>query len=374
MTRRPVKILLAASGGGHLRQLLDLESVWSRHPHVFVTTDYALGRSVAVRHRVHFVREYGFGMWHQQRRLAMTWAMLINVCQSVRVVLRERPTLVITTGAAAIFWSILLARLFGARLVSIESFARFEAPSVYGNLVRRFADDLVVQSEKLKAAWPEAHVFDPLRILDTPRPNKEPRVFVTVGALTPFDRMVAAVLAAKGQGLLPEALLVQTGRGSRFAPGALGDTRFTESLDFDSIQAELARADIVVCHGGTGSIITALREGCRVIAMPRQFARGEAFDDHQQEIVTAFAARGLLIAADDADDLPHALAAARAMTPVRATTDPQALRIFLTRVIDELSAPKRPSAARLRRRWPIVPHATPAPPSRQDTPSTANRA
>ncbi len=338
MSAQPLRICLAASGGGHLRQLLDLESVWGRHDHFFVTTDFALGRSVAAHHRVHFVAEYGFGMWHQRKRWVMITRSSYNFFQSARVILRERPQLVITTGAAAIFWTIVLARLFGARLVSIESFARVESPSVYGKLARRFADHLIVQSAKLKVHWPEAEVFDPLRVLDKRRPAKEALAFITVGALTPFDRMVEGVLALKAAGGLPERLVVQTGRASSVKADVGTDIDIRESLDFNDIQALLKRTDLVICHGGTGSIITALREGCRVVAMPRRFELGEAFDSHQNEIIDAFAARGLLERVDNVADLGAAIARVRARHPQSATTDPAELRAYLTKLIAALPA------------------------------------
>ena len=336
MMARPLRICLAASGGGHLRQLLDLEAVWGAHDHFFVTTDYSLGRSVAAAHRTHFVAEYGFGMWHQGKRWTMMRQSSRNFFQALGIIIRERPQLVITTGAAAIFWTILLARLFGARLVSIESFARMEAPSVYGGLVRPFAHQLIVQSEKLKAYWPEAEVFDPLVILDQPRPEKEALVFVTVGALTPFDRMVDAVIALKQDGVLLERVIAQVGHKVIAKTQKGAEIELAESFDFSAIQDILRRAEIVICHGGTGSIITALRAGCRVVAMPRRFDLGEAFDDHQQEIVNSFAARGLLEMADDADDLPAAIARARSKKPVMATTDPQVLRAYLNNYIARL--------------------------------------
>src|SRR3546814_2135632 len=79
-----------------------------------------------------------------------------------------------------------------------------------------------------------------------------------------------------------------------------------ERLPFAEVQAILARADIVFCHGGTGSLVTGTQAGCHVIAMPRTAARGEHYDDHQEEIVTAFADRGLIQVAKEAEDLPAA--------------------------------------------------------------------
>src|SRR3546814_13248667 len=67
-----------------------------------------------------------------------------------------------------------------------------------------------------------------------------------------------------------------------------------DTLPFAKVQKLLHDADIVVCHGGTGSLITALRAGCRVIAMPRLSERGEHYDNHQSEITEAFVARGLI--------------------------------------------------------------------------------
>ena len=49
-------------------------------------------------------------------------------------------------------------------------------------LTARLAHEKVVQSKALAAYWPDAAVFDPLRLLDTPPPPKKPFVFATVGA------------------------------------------------------------------------------------------------------------------------------------------------------------------------------------------------
>jgi UDP-N-acetylglucosamine transferase subunit ALG13 len=98
-----------------------------------------------------------------------------------------------------------------------------------------------------------------------------------------------------------------------------------ESIDFGEMQQLLERANVVFCHGGTGSLITALRAGCRVVAMPRSADLGENNDDHQREIVGALGARGLIEVAENASELEGALERALAKQPQRATTDPAAL-------------------------------------------------
>jgi len=202
----------------------------------------------------------------------------------------------------------------------LESFGRIAAP---------FAHRMVIQSAKLAAVYPKAKVFDPLRMLDTPAPPKKPLLFATVGATLPFDRLVDMVAHAKREGVIPERVMIQTGVGGASPPGL----EVVESLGFDQVQALLRDASIVVCHGGTGSLITALREGCHVIAVPRLSSRAEHYDDHQSEIVEAFVERKLVLKAETPDELRAALAQCRARDRVMATSDPQALVSFLKEVV-----------------------------------------
>jgi UDP-N-acetylglucosamine--N-acetylmuramyl-(pentapeptide) pyrophosphoryl-undecaprenol N-acetylglucosamine transferase len=119
-----------------------------------------------------------------------------------------------------------------------------------------------------------------------------------------------------------------------------------ETLDFKEVQALLRDASIVVCHGGTGSLITALRQGCHVIAMPRLSTLGEHYDDHQAEITEAFEKRGLIQVANSTEELCAALEAARNRPRTIATTEPEALIAFLRQRLAGLKPrASRPKAA-----------------------------
>ena len=258
------------------------------------------------------------------------------VCQR-RAIRAERPDIVISTGAGAVLFSCLTARAMGAPFILVDSFARFDRPSAFARMARPFATSVVVQSPALKALWPDALLFDPLKRLDTPPPPKEDLIFVTVGATLGFERMIATVAQLKRDGQIPERVVFQTGSGA--LPQGLGrDVETVRELPFDDVQALLQRARIVITHGGTGSLITALRAGCNVIAMPREFERKEHYDNHQSEITDAFVARGLILAAHNPDEMAAALVAARARTPTLATTDPSELRAFLASEIEKVAA------------------------------------
>ncbi|MET3528122.1 beta-1,4-glucuronosyltransferase WelK [Phenylobacterium koreense] len=316
-----LRICLAASGGGHIRQLLDLEPVWSRHDYFFVSEDTALSRSIAEKHPSRFVSHFALGQARLGSPAHMLGGALRNFVESAKIMLAERPDILITTGAGAVFFSVLWARLLGAKVVMIESFARFHAPSVFGRMAAPFAHQKVVQSKELSSYWPDAAVFDPLRELETPRPEKKPFLFATVGAILPFDRLVAMVAEAQARGAIKEAVLIQVGVGGT----SPSDIETVETLPFEEMQRHLREAEVVICHGGTGSLITALREGCRVVAVPRLFEYGEVYDDHQAEITGAFMERGYIEVANTADELVDALQRIRGRTPKAVTSDPVAL-------------------------------------------------
>jgi UDP-N-acetylglucosamine--N-acetylmuramyl-(pentapeptide) pyrophosphoryl-undecaprenol N-acetylglucosamine transferase len=330
---KPLRICLAASGGGHVRQILDIEPVWKDRDHFFVTEDTSLGRSIAKEHDTYFVPHVALGQARLGAPFKMLAAAVKSLFVSARIVWRTRPDVVITTGAGSMYFTVFWARLMGARIILEDSFARFDKPSAFARLAGPLAHVKIAQSAESGRNWPGSVTFDPFKLLDTPRPHKEPLLFATVGATLPFDRLVRLVATAKERGLIPEKVLIQTGEGG-FKPEGLD---CVESLPFDEVKDVLNRADIVVCHGGTGSLITALRVGCRVIAIPRTFARGEHYDDHQSEITGTFADRGLINVAHEDDDFAHALAEVRAREPRCATTEPDEVIAYLEKELARLS-------------------------------------
>jgi UDP-N-acetylglucosamine transferase subunit ALG13 len=142
---------------------------------------------------------------------------------------------------------------------------------------------------------------------------------------------VASVAALKAEGAIPERVILQTGVGGK-KPDGLDEV--VETLPFDRVKDVLREASIVICHGGTGSLITALREGCHVIAIPRLAELGEHYDDHQAEITEAFVSRDLVLAANSVPELAAALQEARNRKRVLATTDPVSLIAYLREILE----------------------------------------
>lgn len=66
----------------------------------------------------------------------------------------------------------------------------------------------------------------------------------------------------------------------------------------------LSEAEIVICHGGTSSIIKSLNYGKKTIVIPRLFEYKEHVDNHQLEIVEVFESAGLISVVNKIEDLP----------------------------------------------------------------------
>ena len=130
-----------------MRQILDLESFWRDHPHVFVTEDTALGRSIAAREPTEFVPHFALGQARLGSPLTMLRQAMRSALQSWRIIRRHRPKLIVTTGAGSQLFVTLWGRLTGATVVLIDSFARFDRPSAFARLAGPLAHYRVSQSE-----------------------------------------------------------------------------------------------------------------------------------------------------------------------------------------------------------------------------------
>lgn len=86
------------------------------------------------------------------RYLILLWDSL----RSLVIYLKQRPNVVITTGVLAMIPMCLLCKMFGGRLIYIESFAKVTSPTETGKLLYKYADRFYVQWEDMLAVYPEA--------------------------------------------------------------------------------------------------------------------------------------------------------------------------------------------------------------------------
>jgi rhamnosyl/mannosyltransferase len=340
-----VKICLVASGGGHLRQLLQVESFFKKHDYYFVTEDTPLGRSVAEQHRVRFVPHFAFG----QRKLKSYWYFLFsgirNFSKALWILLTERPDVVISTGAGGAFSTLFWGSVAFRKVIYIETIARVEKPSLFGSMARNFASFSIVQWPELLATWPSAYFCDTLREYPADGRKKKNQILVTIGTFVPFDRMVQEVDRLCEHKIIDQKVIAQVGP-SNYQPRHM---EYFNQCSYEKLNALMEESDIVICHGGSGSLLGALKAGCRIVALPRLQEHGEVYDNHQFQIIRALERRGLIEAAYRADEIAPALERVRKKAARRVEVDPDELMrtiegyLFKSGVQEEsLSSSKRP--------------------------------
>ncbi len=120
------------------------------------------------------------------------------------------------------------------------------------------------------------------------------KIFVTVGTQNQqFNRLFEMV----DQLEIDAQVKIQTG-SSDYKSNKYECCKYIK--DF---QNEITTADLIICHGGIGSILTALKESKKVIAIPRLSKYGEHVNDHQTEIVEEYTEIGYIKMATNKTEL-----------------------------------------------------------------------
>lgn len=103
---------------------------------------------------------------------------------------------------------------------------------------------------------------------------------------------------------IDDEIIVQAGGSSDYKSKKMKIFKF---ISYDEMEKLIDEADIVITHGGTGSIIMPISKNKKVIAMARLEKYGEHINDHQREIVSIFSEENYIKEMDDETDLEKLL-------------------------------------------------------------------
>jgi beta-1,4-N-acetylglucosaminyltransferase len=142
-----MKVCLVGSSGGHLAHLYMLKPFWKQTHRFWVTFNKEDARSI-------LQGEKQYHCYYPTNRSAK--ALLINTLLAFKVLLKERPDVIISSGAAVAVPFFYIGKLLGAKLVYIEVFDRIDKPTVTGKLVYGITDKFIVQWDEMKKVYPKA--------------------------------------------------------------------------------------------------------------------------------------------------------------------------------------------------------------------------
>jgi beta-1,4-N-acetylglucosaminyltransferase len=136
-----LKVCIVSSCGGHLTEVRALRAAYADLEHFYVLNDKAILPG-DMQGRTYFIA-------HSER----DWRFFLNLWEAFRILRRERPQAILSTGAGpAVPFAIVGRWLFGMRIVFVETITRTHVPSLTGRLMYRLAHRFFYQWQPL-AHW-----------------------------------------------------------------------------------------------------------------------------------------------------------------------------------------------------------------------------
>lgn len=142
-----MKVCLVGSSGGHLTHLYMLQPFLKDKNCFWVTFDKEDARSLLKNEKMYPC------YYPTNRSLKALWK---NTIIAWKILRKERPDLIISSGAAVAVPFFYLGKLFGAKLIYIEVFDRIDKPTITGKIVYPIVDAFVVQWEEQRKIYKKA--------------------------------------------------------------------------------------------------------------------------------------------------------------------------------------------------------------------------
>lgn len=153
-------------------------------------------------------------------------------------------------------------------------------------------------------------------------------ILITLGTQDKqFTRLLDAVQKEIDKGTIKDKVVVQAGHTKY-------DSRSMEIFDLidrDKFSSLISECDVLITHGGVGSIITGLQNNKKVIVAPRLAKFNEHMNDHQIQITNNFASAGYILPLYENDDLGEVLKKVKTFKPKKFKSNTN----NMVRIIDE---------------------------------------
>ena len=147
------KVLFISSTGGHLSEMMMLSSMFSKYDYHIITekTKSNLKLKEKYKNKVNYMI-YGT----KDHMLTYPFKLLANCFKSLYYYIKIRPDFIVTTGVHTAAPMCCLGKMFGSRIIYIETFANMKSKTITGSKIYKFADMFVVQWESMLEMYPNA--------------------------------------------------------------------------------------------------------------------------------------------------------------------------------------------------------------------------
>ena len=148
-----MKVLFISSTGGHLSELLQLNDLFKKYDYHIITekTKQTISLKDKYKNKIDYL-VYGT----KDHPFTYLFKFPFNVIKSFILYLKIKPKVIITTGAHTSVPMCYIGKLFGSKVIFIETFANYNTKTISGCLVYPIADLFIVQWEEMLKLYPKA--------------------------------------------------------------------------------------------------------------------------------------------------------------------------------------------------------------------------
>lgn len=139
-------ICIISSSGGHLTEVLEATRLLSERPKFYITKNLPHIKELLKKEE----------MYHIIDPHKNSIRYILNFIKSFFLYIKKRPKIIITSGAGIAIPFCVIGKIFGSKLIFIESGSRISYPSRTGTFLYKWADLFIIQSEKLRDVYPDA--------------------------------------------------------------------------------------------------------------------------------------------------------------------------------------------------------------------------
>lgn len=147
MNDKELKVCLVGSSGGHLTHLYMLKPFWKNKNRFWVTFDKEDAKSLLENEKV-------YPCYYPTNRSIK--ALIKNLKVAYKVLKKEKPDLIISSGAAVAVPFFYIGKIMGEKLIYIEVFDRLDKPTMTGRMVYPITDKFIVQWEEQRKVYKKA--------------------------------------------------------------------------------------------------------------------------------------------------------------------------------------------------------------------------
>lgn len=152
---KDIKAIFISSMGGHLNELLHLAPLIKKYDSMIVTEKTKATEFVKkIYPNTEYVK-YGT----KKNLFKYIYIFFANICKSFSLIKKFNPDIIITTGTHTAVPMVYIAKLFGKKIIYIETYANIVTKTMAGRIIEPIADKVVVQWESMKKLYKNSEYF-----------------------------------------------------------------------------------------------------------------------------------------------------------------------------------------------------------------------